>query len=77
MLKAGALFLAAMNVQNKMWNLYSTPAPGNEDEHDGDIRGKSNVNIKNLTIQMVNELQQLAAKKESLPATPRMLENGQ
>jgi len=57
MLKAGNLFLNAMNMQNKLWGLYEAPslpagAPGA-------------VNIKNASIIAIQELQRIA-KKEKL-----------
>jgi hypothetical protein len=60
MLKVAPLYLAALNIQNKVWGLYTVPdARGAR----GDAPGT--MNIRNVSIQMVKELQQIA-KKENL-----------
>lgn len=74
MMKATNIFLNVMNMQNKMWGLY-TSSPASDD---GD-KGKRQYNIKNLSINMVQELQRIA-KRESLPiptAKAEVIENGQ
>ena len=58
MMKATSIFLAAMNTQNKIWNLYSAPEPKS---HDATTLNVKNVNV----VAMVKELQQIA-KKENL-----------
>ena len=62
MLKAINTFLSAMNTQNKMWGLYTMPRGMNADA--------PTMNIKTASIEMVQELQQIAAKKNlALPDT--------
>lgn len=64
MLKVSPLFLTAINIQNKMWGLYTVPeAP----KSTGDAPGT--MNIKNVSINMVKEMQQIARReKVVLPA---------
>ena len=61
MLKVSRLYLAAIDIQNKMWGLYTVPqakqshAPGT-------------MNIKNMSVNMVAELHRIAKKENpSLP----------
>lgn len=70
MLKATNLFLSAMNMQNKMWGLYMVPQTPKEPSTLG--------NIKNVTINMVQELQRIAKKENlALPAHgSRSTDNG-
>ena len=60
MLKILGLYLAALNVQNKMWGLYTVPQAAK-----GDAPGK--MNVKNISVNMVKELQQIAKKENLLP----------
>ena len=62
MLKVLGFYLAALNVQNKMWGLYTVPQAAK-----GDAPGK--MNVKNISVNMVKELQQIA-KKENLLLQP-------
>jgi transposase len=59
MLKVSTLYLAAMNIQNKMWGLYTVRQAKQSD-------APGTMNIKNLSIHTVQELRQLA-KRENLP----------
>ena len=59
MLKVLGFYLAAIDIQNKMWGLYTVPQAAK-----GDAPGK--MNVKNISVNMVKELQQIA-KKENLP----------
>jgi hypothetical protein len=72
MLKVSGFYLAALNVQNKMWGLYTVPQAAK-----GDAPGT--MNIKNLSVNMVKELQQIAKKENLLPLSPTkatVVENG-
>ena len=69
MLKVLGLYLAALNVQNKMWGLYTVPQAAK-----GDAPGK--MNVKNISIQTVQELRQLA-KRENPPPPTNVIENEQ
>jgi transcriptional regulator with XRE-family HTH domain len=72
MMKATAIFLAAMNLQNRMWNLYETSEPKS---HDATTLNVKKVNV----VAMVKELQQIAKKKKLLPLPPTKataVENG-
>jgi len=62
MLKVSTLYLAALNIQNKMWGLYTVPQAKQSD-------APGTMNIKNLSIHTVQELRQLA-KRENLPLPP-------
>ena len=57
MVKIAPLYLAAMNIQNKMWALYTVPEKA---RHDG---APGSRNIKNVSIQMVQELRKIAQKE--------------
>jgi hypothetical protein len=61
MIKVMPFYLAAMNIQNKMWGLYTVP---NAPSH-GDAPGT--MNIKNVAIMAVDELKRIARKAEILP----------
>ena len=63
MLKVLGFYLAALNVQNKMWGLYTVPQAAK-----GDAPGK--MNVKNISVNMVKELQQIAKKENLLPLPP-------
>ena len=72
MLKVLGFYLAALNVQNKMWGLYTVPQAAK-----GDAPGK--MNVKNISVNMVKELQQIAKKENLLPLPPTKataVENG-
>ena len=72
MLKVLGLYLAALNVQNKMWGLYTVPQAAK-----GDAPVK--MNVKNISVNMVKELQQIAKKENLLPLPPikaTAVENG-
>jgi len=71
MLKVLGFYLAALNVQNKMWGLYTVPQAAK-----GDAPGK--MNVKNISVNMVKELQQIAKKEmPPLPLTKAtVVENG-
>jgi len=64
MLKVSRLYLAAMNIQNKIWNLYA--APESDARHDATTLNVKNVNV----VAMVQELQQIAKKENLLPLPP-------
>jgi hypothetical protein len=59
MIKVAPFYLTAINIQNKMWGLYTVPEHVRHDDAPGTL------NIKNVSIQMVKELQQIA-KNENL-----------
>ena len=63
MLKATTIFLAAMNIRNKMWNHY-----GEEQVP----KGNETSNAKHVTVNLMQEMQRLAK-----PASGRVIENGQ
>ena len=73
MLKVSTLYLAAMNIQNKIWNLYA--APESDARHDA-----TTLNVKNVNVAaMVQEIQQIANKENPLPLPPTKataVENG-
>ena len=72
MLKVLRCYLAALNVQNKMFGLYTVPQAAK-----GDAPGK--MNVKNISVNMVKELQQIAKKENLLPLPPTKataVENG-
>ena len=71
MLKVLRCYLAALNVQNKMFGLYTVPQAAK-----GDAPGK--MNVKNISVNMVKELQQIAKKEmPPLPLTKAtVVENG-
>ena len=56
MLKVSTLYLAAINIQNKMWGLYTVPQAAK-----GDAPGTMNIN--NLSIHTVQELRKLAKRE--------------
>jgi hypothetical protein len=56
MVKIMPFYLAAMNIQNKMWGLYTMPEKARHDDAPGSM------NIKNVSIQMVQELRKIAQK---------------
>lgn len=60
MCKVAPLYLTAINIQNKMWGLYTVP----EARSTGDAPGT--LNIKNVSVNMVAEMQRIA--KLALPA---------
>ena len=62
MLKVLGFYLAAIDIQNKMWGLYTVPQAKQSD-------APGTMNIKNLSIHAVQELRQLA-KRENLPLPP-------
>ena len=68
MLKVSTLYLAAMNIQNRIWNLYSSP-----DLNTGG--GNTASAASNVALAMVQEMQRLA--KKSIPvAKATVLTNG-
>jgi len=71
MLKVLGLYLAAIDIQNKMWGLYTVPQA-----KQSDAPGK--MNVKNISVNMVKELQQIAKKEmPPLPLTKAtVVENG-
>lgn len=76
MLKATTVFLAAMNMQNKMWGLYAPPP--SEKDPDGGGGGDANSHFKRMSM-MAQEMQRIA-KREALPAhivKAKVIENGQ
>jgi transcriptional regulator with XRE-family HTH domain len=57
MLKVSTLYLAALNIQNKIWNLYA--APESDARHDA-----TTLNVKNVNVAaMVQEIQRIARKE--------------
>ena len=71
MLKVSTLYLAAINTQNKIWNLYSAPQAKQSDT-------PGTMNIKNLSIHAVQELRQLAKRENlPLPTNANVIENKQ
>ena len=63
MLKVSTLYLAALNIQNKIWNLYA--APESDARHDA-----TTLNVKNVNVAaMVQEIQRIARKENLLPPT--------
>ena len=56
LMKAANIYLSAMNMQNKIWGLYDVPAEPQDNRQ---------VNVKNVSIHMVQALQKIA-KKENL-----------
>jgi hypothetical protein len=71
MLKATNMFLNAMNMQNKMWGLYTVPTARDND-------ASSTLKIRNVTVDMVQDLQRIAKKEKlALPANEsRPTDNG-
>jgi hypothetical protein len=59
MVKIIPSYLAAMNIQNKMWGLYTMPEKARHDE------GPGSTNIRNVSIHMVQELRKIAQKQAS------------
>ena len=57
MVKASQLWLTAINIQNKMWGLYTVPEKARHDDTPGSM------NIKKVSIQMVQELRKIAQKE--------------
>jgi predicted DNA-binding protein (UPF0251 family) len=57
MVKIMPSYLAAMNIQNKMWGLYTMPEKARHDDAPGSM------NIKNVSIHMVQELRKIAQKE--------------
>jgi predicted DNA-binding protein (UPF0251 family) len=57
MVKIIPLYLAAMNIQSKMWGLYTVPEKARHDDAPG------SVNIKNVSIHMVQQLRKIAQKE--------------
>jgi hypothetical protein len=57
MVKIMPFYLAAMNIQNKMWGLYTVPEKARHDDAPGSM------NIKNVSIHMVHELRKIAQKE--------------
>jgi predicted DNA-binding protein (UPF0251 family) len=55
MVRVGHLWLGAMNMQNKMWGLYTVPEQAPQQDAPGTM-----VNIKNVSIAIVEELQKIA-----------------
>lgn len=65
MLKATTMYLAAMNLQNKMWGIYTTPTlPANKD-----VPGT--ITITKSAVQLVQELQNIVKRER-----PKQIENG-
>lgn len=63
MLKVAPLYLAAINIQNKVWGLYTVPDPKACSDAPGSM------NIKNVSIQMVEDLRRIARNENlALPA---------
>ena len=64
MMKAMNMFLMAMNMQNKLWGLYTMPVVPSVEPR--------NLTVKNVTVEMMQELQRIARKEkpalESRPA---------
>jgi hypothetical protein len=56
MVKIMPFYLAAMNIQNKMWGLYTVTEKARRDGAPGSM------NIKNVSIHMVQELRKIAHK---------------
>ena len=71
MLKVLGLYLAAIDIQNKMWGLYTVPQAKQSDP-------PGTMNIKNMSVNMVAELHRIA-KKENLPppTNANVIENEQ
>jgi hypothetical protein len=59
MVKIMPFYLAAMNIQNKMWGLYTMPEKARHDDAPGSM------NIRNVSIHMVQELRKIAQKQVS------------
>src|SRR5262249_8962471 len=59
MVKIMPFYLAAMNIQNKMWGLYTMPEKARHDDAPGSM------NIRNVSIDMVQELRKIAQKQAS------------
>ena len=57
MVKIMPFYLAAMNIQNKMWGLYTMPEKAHHDD------GPGSMNIRNVSIHMVQELRKIAQKE--------------
>jgi hypothetical protein len=57
MVRVGQLWLSAMNMQNKMWGLYTVPEQTPQQDPPGTM-----VNIKNVSIAIVEELQKIARR---------------
>jgi hypothetical protein len=68
MLKASNMFLSAMNMQNKMWGLYTVPETSYS-------TAPNALNIRNVTVDMVQELQRIAKKEHlALPDAVKSIE---
>jgi predicted DNA-binding protein (UPF0251 family) len=57
MVKIMPFYLAAMNIQNKMWGLYTMPEKARHDDAPGSM------NIRKVSIHMVQELRKIAQKE--------------
>jgi AcrR family transcriptional regulator len=57
MVRVGQLWLSAMNMQNKMWGLYTVSEQAPQQDAPGTM-----VNIKNVSIAIVEELQKIARR---------------
>ena len=57
MVKTMPFYLAAMNIQNKMWGLYTMPEKARHDDAPGSM------NIKNVSTDLVQELRKIAQKE--------------
>ena len=65
MVKIAPLYLALINIQNKMWGLYMVLDRGRNDVQDA----HGSMHVKNLQVNMLQELRQIA-KRENIPVTP-------
>jgi hypothetical protein len=61
MLKAAPHYLTAINIQNKMWGLYLVP------EKKAHAVAPGTLNLETLSVQMVQEIQEIARKNLALP----------
>jgi len=73
MTKAVTLYLATVNIQNKLWGLYTTQQ---EPRDPLDPPPSGALNAKTLAHDMVQELQRMAKKKPALPVSARVVDNG-
>ena len=66
-MKAVNVFLSAMNMQNKLWGLYTISEPR-----------QGNAPARSITASMVSELRKIAqSQKQPLPVKAEVIENGQ
>ena len=69
MMKAARLYLDTMNLQNKMWHLYTEPNANSQ------LDVASMINVKNLSVSMTQELQKIARKELPVPVDAVIVDN--